>query len=63
MSLGHILLFIPGVAWLAVLFGAEKAVAAGLTPFIAATLLKTALGAALMQASWTVVSRRSQNRD
>jgi biotin transport system substrate-specific component len=61
MSLGHFLLFIPGVAWLAVLFGAE-AVAAGLTPFIAATLLKTALGAALMQASWMVVARQSQDR-
>ena len=62
MSVGHALLFIPGVAWLAVLFGTEKAIAVGLTPFIAATLLKTALGAALMQAAWTVVSRRSQDR-
>ena len=62
MSVGHVLLFIPGVAWLAVLFGAEKAIAVGLTPFIAATLLKTALGAALMQASWMVVARRSQGR-
>jgi biotin transport system substrate-specific component len=62
MSVGHVLLFIPGVAWLAVLFGAEKAIAVGLVPFIAATLLKTALGAALMQASWMVVARRSQNR-
>jgi biotin transport system substrate-specific component len=63
MSVGHALLFVPGVAWLAVLFGTEKAIAVGLTPFIAATLLKTVLGAALMQASWMVVSRRSQNRD
>jgi biotin transport system substrate-specific component len=62
MSVGHVLLFIPGVAWLTVLFGAEKAIAVGLTPFIAATLLKTALGAALMQASWMVVARRSQDR-
>ena len=62
MSVGHVLLFVPGVAWLAVLFGAEKAIAVGLTPFIAATLLKTALGAALMQASWMVVARRSQDR-
>ncbi len=63
MSVGHVLLFVPGVAWLAVLFGAEKAIAVGLTPFIAATLLKTALGAALMQASWMVVARRSRDRD
>jgi biotin transport system substrate-specific component len=62
MSVGHVLLFVPGVAWLAVLFGTEKAIAVGLTPFIAATLLKTALGAALMHASWMVVARRSQDR-
>lgn len=62
MSAGHVVLFIPGVAWLAVLFGMEKAVAVGLTPFIAATLLKTALGAALMQTAWTIVARRSQDR-
>ena len=29
---------------------------------LSATLLKTALGAALMQASWMVVARRSQDR-
>ena len=50
----------PGVAWMAVLFGGEKAIALGLTPFWAATLLKTALGAAIMQAAWKVVARRSQ---
>ncbi len=59
MALGHAMLFVPGVAWLAVLFGLDKALAAGLWPFWAATLLKTALGAALMQAAWTVVARRS----
>ena len=62
MSIGHALLFIPGVACLAVLFGMDKAVAVGLTPFVAATLLKAALGAALMHAAWTVVARRSQSR-
>ncbi|MBP2292714.1 biotin transporter BioY [Azospirillum rugosum] len=60
LALGHALLFVPGVAWLAVLFGGEKAVAVGLTPFLAATVLKTALGAAIMQAAWTVVARRSR---
>jgi biotin transport system substrate-specific component len=62
MSVGHVLLFVPGVAWLAVLFGTEKAMAVGVTPFIAATLLKTALGAALMHASWMVVARWSRDR-
>jgi len=60
LTLGHALVFVPGVAWLSVLFGVEKAVAVGLTPFWAATILKTALGAAIMQAAWKVVARRSQ---
>ncbi len=60
LAIGHALLFVPGVAWMAVLFGGEKAIALGLTPFWAATLLKTALGAAIMQAAWKVVARRSQ---
>ncbi|HYG85924.1 MAG TPA: biotin transporter BioY [Azospirillum sp.] len=59
MAVGHAMLFVPGVAWLASLFGMEKAVAVGLVPFWAATLLKTALGATLMQAAWKVVARRS----
>lgn len=60
MAAGHALIFVPGVSWMAVLFGLDKAIAAGLAPFWAATILKTALGAALMQAAWSVVTRRSQ---
>jgi biotin transport system substrate-specific component len=50
MILGHVLLFVPGVAWLAVLFGWKQAVAMGVTPFLAATLVKTGLGVALVAA-------------
>jgi biotin transport system substrate-specific component len=50
LVLGHVLLFIPGVLWLAVLFGWSKAAAVGVTPFIAASILKTALGVALVAA-------------
>jgi biotin transport system substrate-specific component len=58
MTLGHALLFVPGVAWLAVQFGLDKAVALGLTPFLAASVLKTALGVAVMQAAWRALARR-----
>lgn len=59
MFLGHALVFVFGVSWLTVLFGFDKAFAVGVAPFWAATLLKTLLGAAVMQAAWRVVERRS----
>lgn len=54
-ALGAILLatvavYVPGIAWLAVLFGAEKSIAFGLTPFILGDILKIALALALVPA-------------
>lgn len=54
-ALGAILLatvaiYVPGIAWLAVLFGAEKAILFGLTPFIPGELLKIGLALALTPA-------------
>lgn len=46
MLIGHVLILAPGVAWLALAVGGTKAVAVGLTPFWAATALKTALAVA-----------------
>jgi len=45
--LGEALIYVPGVAWLAALFGAEKAIAFGLMPFIPAELIKMALALTL----------------
>jgi len=59
MILGHVILFIPGVLWLAVSLGFAKAVAVGATPFLAATVLKTALGIALMPLARRWARRRS----
>lgn len=50
---GHVLLFVPGVAWLAVSLGWTKAIALGVTPFLLATLLKSGLAAALVSAFQT----------
>jgi biotin transport system substrate-specific component len=58
MALGTILLFMPGVVWLAVLFGGTKAIAAGLMPFILGSVLKLALAAALMPLAWKAVDGR-----
>lgn len=46
MLLGHAVIFAGGLVWLAALLGWTKAVAVGLTPFWAATALKTALAVA-----------------
>jgi biotin transport system substrate-specific component len=59
LSLGHALLFAPGIAWLTFLIGWPKAVALGLTPFLWGSLVKTALGAALVPAAWAMFERRS----
>jgi biotin transport system substrate-specific component len=58
MAVGHIILFVPGVLWLAVLVGFEQAVRTGVEPFVAATLVKTALGVAIMSVAWGAARRR-----
>lgn len=61
MTVGHGVILALGVAWLSTLVGIEKALAVGLHPFWAATVLKTALGVAIMQAAWKLaLKRRSQ---
>ena len=65
--IGEMLLFAMGFAWLAwfatlssgdVGLGAEKALAAGVTPFILADLLKTALASLLVPAAWSLLRKR-----
>jgi biotin transport system substrate-specific component len=57
IAAGHVLLFIPGVLWLTFLFGWTKAVAVGVTPFVAATILKTALGVAMIALMWKLAGK------
>lgn len=57
MTLGHVVIFLFGFAWMAYLFGAVVAFAKGVAPFYAATLFKTLLGAALLPAAWWLVER------
>lgn len=58
MALGHVAIFAFGYGWLATLIGAKAAWAGGVAPFFLATLLKTALGAALVPAFWALADRR-----
>jgi biotin transport system substrate-specific component len=62
MTLGHAIIFAFGLGWLSSVMGFEKAVAAGAAPFLWATILKTALAAALMQAAWGMASRTDEQR-
>ncbi len=52
LVMGEIVIFAAGTGWLVLLFGPEKALAAGLVPFIPAELLKVAIGTAVLAAAW-----------
>jgi biotin transport system substrate-specific component len=60
MLIGHALILAPGVAWLALTIGWTKAVAVGLTPFWAATVLKTALAVAAVLGLDRVVGKAAR---
>jgi biotin transport system substrate-specific component len=58
--MGHIVILAAGFAWLAfgTKLGVEKAWLVGVMPFIAASVIKNALGAVLIPAIRRVVDRR-----
>lgn len=49
MVLGHVVILAGGCAWLAMFAGFEKAIAAGVTPFIVGSVVKSALLAATLE--------------
>jgi biotin transport system substrate-specific component len=58
MTCGTLVQLAPGVAWLAVLIGWEKAIAAGLTPFLLGAVVKLALAAAVLPLAWRMVDQK-----
>jgi biotin transport system substrate-specific component len=62
MIIGHAVIFAFGLAQLSLVMPFAKAWTVGAAPFIAATLVKTALAVALMQAAWSVTRRNSDAR-
>jgi biotin transport system substrate-specific component len=60
MGLGHVVILAAGFAWLAfgIKLGIEKAWLVGIAPFIAAAVIKNALGAVLIPAIRRVVGPR-----
>jgi biotin transport system substrate-specific component len=59
MAAGHAIISLSGVIWLSAAFGVPKAIELGLMPFLASSLLKTALGIACMPMVWKLISRRT----
>jgi biotin transport system substrate-specific component len=57
MTVGMALIYIPGVAWLASLIGTEKAIAAGMLPFLYGDAVKIALAALVLPGAWLMVGR------
>jgi biotin transport system substrate-specific component len=64
MALGHVILFAGGFVWLAWVtqLGAEKAWLVGVVPFIAASVIKNALGATLLPMLRRSIDCRDESR-
>ena len=57
MMIGNIVIYIFGASWLASFVGAEKALAAGVLPFLYGDVLKLAVAAGLMPVAWRLVNK------
>lgn len=57
MIIGNAVIYVMGVSWLASFIGAEKALAAGVLPFLYGDALKLAVAAGLMPVAWSIVKR------
>lgn len=58
MLIGNAIIYVPGLIWLAVLYGVDKPILAwGLTPFLIGDALKLVLAAMLLPAAWKLVGK------
>jgi biotin transport system substrate-specific component len=58
--LGSALILVLGVLWLSTFLGMEKAVAAGLMPFIIGDIIKAALAALAFPLAWKLIGRSKE---
>lgn len=58
MLAGSAIFYLIGASWLASFVGLEKAIAAGVIPFLIGDAIKAILAAALLPAAWTLLPRR-----
>lgn len=57
MLAGSAVIYLVGAGWLAAFVGMEKALAAGVLPFVPGDILKAALAAAALPAAWRLVAK------
>jgi biotin transport system substrate-specific component len=57
MTLGNLVIYAFGASWLALLVGANHALALGVAPFIVGDVLKIAIGTALLPLGWRGLSK------
>lgn len=57
MAIGNVLIYLPGVAWLSVAIGFDKAVLYGMQPFLLGDAAKLALAAFTMPMAWKLLRR------
>jgi biotin transport system substrate-specific component len=57
LLIGNLLLYLPGIAWLARYVGPENAVPLGLLPFIPGDLLKLFVAAAVLPGAWKLLGK------
>lgn len=57
MMIGEMIIFLPGIVWLAMVVGGTKAIELGLTPFLAAEAFKVLLAAVTLPLIWRALKR------
>ena len=60
MAIGNVLIYVPGLFWLASIIGWDKSIEFGIKPFLMADLFKLVLAALFMPLIWNVVKRMSK---
>ena len=57
MMIGNLIIYVAGASWLASFIGAQKALTAGVFPFLYGDVLKLAVAAGLMPVAWRLVKK------
>ena len=57
MIIGHATIYLMGAGWLSTFIGLEKAITAGVLPFLYGDLLKLVIAAAGLPFAWSLVNR------